>query len=76
MKDDAYHWLDVERIVEELALRHPEMEPLEIGYSQLRDLVQSLPGFHAHDGHPCNEKILEAIQMLWHDERGDEDDRG
>ena len=74
MREDTFNWLNVERIAEELALRYPEVEPLEVGFSQLRDLVEGLPGFAAHEGHACNEKILEAIQMSWHDEHGDEDD--
>jgi FeS assembly protein IscX len=32
-------------------------------------MVQALPGFAEQSGHPCNEKILEAIQQAWIDER-------
>jgi len=31
--------------------------------------VQALPGFAEQPGHPCNERILEAIQQAWIDER-------
>jgi FeS assembly protein IscX len=73
VRDDTFHWLDVERIAEELALHHPDVDPLAVSFPQLRDLVAGLPGFTARPGHPANEKILETIQSLWHEERGDDD---
>jgi FeS assembly protein IscX len=38
---------------------------------ELRRLVSSLEGFREQPGHPCNEKILEAIQGHWITERAD-----
>jgi FeS assembly protein IscX len=73
MREDTFHWLDVERIAEELAIHHPEVDPLELSFTQLSDLVTRLPGFLARPGHNVNERILETIQSLWHDERGDDD---
>lgn len=72
MPEDSFHWLDVERIAEELAVQHPEIDPLTVSFTRLRDLVAALPGFRAQAGHPANERILETIQALWHEER-DED---
>jgi FeS assembly protein IscX len=69
MPQDTFHWLDVERIAEELADHHPEIDPLSISFPRLRDLVKSLPGFQPQPDHPCNERILEAIQQAWIDER-------
>lgn len=69
MASDTYHWLDVDRIADELALRHPESEPLSLTFLELRNLVHALPGFSPDPAHPVNEKILETIQMLWHEER-------
>jgi FeS assembly protein IscX len=66
--DDSFHWLDVERIGEELAAMHPERDPLTISFPQLKALVAALPGFEEQLGHPCNERILEAIQAAWIDE--------
>lgn len=64
----SFHWLDVERIAEELADRHPALRPLEVRFPALRDLVKALPGFVEQPGHAVNEKILEAIQMRWLEE--------
>lgn len=65
----TFHWLDVQRIAEELIDRHPDDDPLTISFPRLRVMVQTLPGFAEQPGHPCNEKILEAIQQAWIDER-------
>lgn len=73
MPRDTFHWLDVERIAEELSAHHPDTDPLNVNFIELRNLVQALPGFTPEPGHPVNEKILETIQMLWHEEIGDDD---
>ena len=65
---DSFHWLDVQRIGEELADAYPDVSPLDIGFPQLRQLVVELVGFKEESGHPCNERILEAIQQHWIDE--------
>ncbi len=66
---DTFHWLDVERIGEELADRHADRDPMSVRFPELRALVEALPGFEARPGHPVNERILEAIQAAWVDER-------
>jgi FeS assembly protein IscX len=63
------HWLDVERIAEELVDRHGDVDPVSISFPRLKALVEALPGFKEEPGHPCNERILEAIQQAWIDER-------
>ena len=65
---DSFHWLDVQRIAEELAEHHPLVDPLVVSFPRLRALVEDLPGFKAQPGHGVNEKILETIQSLWIDE--------
>lgn len=67
----SFHWLDVDRIAEELADVHPSRDPLAVRFTELRELVRALPGFSEQPGHPVNEKILETIQMKWVDERDD-----
>lgn len=69
MPDDTFDWLDVGRIGEELALAYPERDPMSVRFTELRELVAALPGFVERPGHPVNEKILEAIQAAWLDER-------
>ena len=64
-----YHWLDVGRISEELLDQHPDLDPVSVSFPDLRKLVSELTGFVEQEGHPCNERILEAIQQAWIDER-------
>lgn len=68
---DTFHWLDIERIAEELGDAHSGVDPLIITFPDLRGLVEGLDGFEEQPGHPVNERILEAIQMAWLEERGD-----
>jgi len=68
---ETFHWLDVDRIAEELADAHPDRDPLHVNFVDLRDLVERLEGFEAQPGHPVNERILEAIQQRWIEERED-----
>ena len=62
---DTFHWLDVQRIAEELYDQHPSEDPYSIAFPKLRDLVEQLDGFVEQQGHPVNERILEAIQERW-----------
>ena len=75
---DTFHWLDVQRIAEELADAFPEAEPYGVNFVELRQMVEGLDGFVAQPGHPVNERILEEIQRLWHEELEDmpEQDHG
>lgn len=67
--DETFHWLDVERIGEQLAEHHADLDPVAITFPRLKSMVMELPGFREEPGHPCNERILEAIQQAWLDER-------
>lgn len=61
-------WTDVQKIAIALEEAHPEADNINLRFTDLRQWVISLPEFtDAPDG--CNEKILEAIQMAWIDER-------
>lgn len=79
MPGDSFHWLDVERIAEELADAYEGVDPFEVSFPKLRQYVERLEGFEAQPGHPVNERILEAIQQAWREEydelRDDDDDR-
>ena len=67
--EESLHWLDVGRLAEALVDAHPELDPVSISFPRLKSLVSALPGFREQPGHPCNERILEAIQQAWIDER-------
>ena len=61
-------WTDVIDIGIGLAEAHPDADVVNLRFTDLHKWVCELPGF---DGDPkgSNEKILEAIQMAWLDER-------
>ena len=60
-------WTDVNEIAIELVDVHPEVDPLSVRFTDLREWVMELPGFNDAPER-CGEKILEAIQMAWLDE--------
>jgi FeS assembly protein IscX len=62
-------WLDIREIAIRLEELHPDADNINIRFTDLKQWVNSIPEFNDKpDG--CNEKILEAIQMAWIDERG------
>lgn len=69
--DDAFGWLDVEEIGERLAAAYPERDPYSVRFTELRAMVERLPGFTPDPEHPVNEKILETIQAEWIEARLD-----
>ena len=60
-------WTDVNDIAIELVDTHPDVDPLSVRFTDLREWVMALPDFD-DDPERCGEKILEAIQMAWLDE--------
>ncbi len=68
---DTFGWLETDLIGELLAEAHPERDPVRVGFVELKQLVQGLPGFKEEPGHPVNEKILERIQAAWIEDRED-----
>jgi FeS assembly protein IscX len=61
-------WTDVQKIAIELEEAHPDKDNVNLRFTDLRDWVMALPGF-SDDANGCSEKILEAIQMAWLEER-------
>jgi len=61
-------WTDSLEIAISLEEAHPDIDPLTINFVELRKLVMSLEDFKEGDTQ-CGEKILEAIQMYWIDEK-------
>ena len=62
-------WLDIQEIAIRLEEMHPDVDNVNLRFTDLRNWVTALPEFN-DDPSGCNEKILEAIQMAWMDERG------
>ena len=66
----ALRWTDVQTIAVELEEAHPDADVVNLRFTDLHRWVRELPGF-ADDPNKSNEKILEAIQMAWHEEYQD-----
>ena len=58
------NWADSEEIALLLYEGSPETDPLTVRFTDLREMVCSLPGF-ADDPQASSEGKLEAIQMAW-----------
>ena len=61
-------WTDINDIAIELCEAHPEVDPLSVNFVDLRAWVLALPEFNDDPNH-SGEKILEAIQAAWIEER-------
>ncbi|WP_444921251.1 Fe-S cluster assembly protein IscX [Microbulbifer sp. CnH-101-G] len=61
-------WTDIHDIAIELCDRHEDVDPLTVNFVDLRNWVMALPEFD-DDPSRCGEKILEAIQAAWIEER-------
>jgi FeS assembly protein IscX len=60
-------WIDAEDIGIALAERFPDLDPLTVRFTDLREHVLALDGFD-DDPKTSNEPKLEAIQMAWLEE--------
>lgn len=61
-------WLDTLDIAIELDEAYPDVDPRHVNFVDLRDWVMGLADFEDDPAH-VGEKILEAIQMAWIEER-------
>jgi FeS assembly protein IscX len=61
-------WVDSLDIAIELDEAHPDVDPARVRFTDLRDWIVALDDFDDAPEH-CGEKILEAIQMAWIEER-------
>lgn len=61
-------WIDVLDIAIELDEKFPDIDPQYVRFTDLHDWVCQLDDFEDDPEH-SNEKILEAIQMNWIEER-------
>ena len=61
------NWIDAEDIGIALREKFPDVDPLTVRFTDLREKVLQLEGFD-DDPKMSNEPKLEAIQMAWHEE--------
>ena len=64
----ALKWVDTYDVAIELEERHPDVDVVNIRFTDLHKWVCDLPNFD-DDPNRSNEKTLEAIQMAWIEER-------
>jgi FeS assembly protein IscX len=64
------YWKDSEEIAIRLSEEHPDTDPLTVRFTDMHAWITALPEFR-DDPKKSNEKILEAIQMAWHQEYQD-----
>ncbi|MEH6577502.1 MAG: Fe-S cluster assembly protein IscX [Amphritea sp.] len=64
----SFKWVDVHDIAIELDEKFPAVDPMTVSFPDLYEWVMALDEF---DDEPdrCGEKILEAIQMAWIEEK-------
>jgi FeS assembly protein IscX len=60
-------WTMAEDIGIELSEKFPEVDPLQVRFTDLHKMVIELAGFD-DDPQASNEAKLEAIQMAWYEE--------
>jgi FeS assembly protein IscX len=61
-------WTDVREIAIALEEHYPEADNVNLRFTDLHKWITGLPDF-GDDPARSNEKLLEAIQMAWIDER-------
>ncbi len=61
-------WIDSLDIAIELDEQHPDIDPAQLRFTELREWVMQLEAFDDDPEH-SGEKVLEAIQMAWIDEK-------
>ena len=61
-------WTDSRDIALALDEAHPDVDPQYVRFTDLREWVCALEDFD-DDPKRCGEKILEAIQMMWIEEK-------
>ena len=62
--------LESKKAASNISEEHPEADPLTIRFTDMHAWIVALPDFK-DDPKKSNEKILEAIQMAWHEEYQD-----
>jgi len=62
------HWTDTLELAIALDEAHPDVDPQYVRFTDLHDWICALDEF-ADDPERSGEKILEAVQMAWIDER-------
>ncbi|PCI57438.1 MAG: Fe-S assembly protein IscX [Gammaproteobacteria bacterium] len=60
----ALTWIDSLEIALDLIDKYPDVDPLTLHFTELRQWVLELERFNDDPQH-CGERVLEAIQLAW-----------
>jgi|TARA_X000000368_G_C22645318_1_gene542861 FeS assembly protein IscX len=60
-------WTDINDIAIELFEAHPDIDPQQVNFVDLRNWILALADFD-DDPNRCGEKLLEGIQQAWIEE--------
>lgn len=60
----SLRWSDSLEIALDLIELHPEVDPLKIHFTDLRQWILDLERFSDDPKH-CGERVLEAVQLAW-----------
>jgi FeS assembly protein IscX len=60
-------WTDSQELALALIELHPDVDPIRLHFTELRQWILDLNEFDDDPKH-CGEKVLEAVQMAWIDE--------
>lgn len=63
----SLRWSDSLEIALDLIEQHPDIDPKQIRFTDLREWVLALERFDDDPAH-CGERVLEAIQLAWIEE--------
>ena len=61
-------WTDIQELALQLSDRYPELDPRYVKFTDLYQWVMALEEFE-DEPQRCGEKILEAIQQAWIEEK-------
>jgi FeS assembly protein IscX len=64
MTSPGLTWVDSLEIALDLMEEHPDVDPLKLHFTELRQWVLNLERFNDDPKH-CGERVLEAIQLAW-----------
>jgi FeS assembly protein IscX len=64
MTSHGLKWIDSLEIALDLIELHPDIDPLTLHFTELRQWVLELERFNDDPQH-CGERVLEAIQLAW-----------
>ena len=62
------HWSDSLDIALDLIEQHPDVDPKLLHFTELAQWIMALENFDDDPKH-CGERVLEAVQLAWIDEK-------